>query len=106
MSFYDNILGVVPPMIGLDDTPPDDRAPEAPQAGGAPAAIPAGGPGHDRAAGEDAGADGLHSAASPGGEPDHDAVLHDALRAAGAPPHYLDSGHLVGAANLMAKEGV
>ncbi len=115
MSFYDNILGVLLPMTGeppkrrgFGDAPPDDGAPGASPPDEIPAAIPAGGPVQDRAAGEDAGADGLSSAApqSPGGVPDHDAVLHDALRAAGAPPHYLDSGHLVGAANLMAKEGL
>jgi hypothetical protein len=41
-----------------------------------------------------------------GGAPDHDAILEDALRAAGVPPHRLDSGHLVAAADLMAKEGL
>jgi hypothetical protein len=37
---------------------------------------------------------------------DHDAILEDALRAAGVPPQLLDSGHLVAAANLMANEGL
>ena len=54
MSFYDNILGLGVPVIGIGDTPPDDRAPDAPQAGGAPAAVPAGGPAQDFAGGDDA----------------------------------------------------
>jgi hypothetical protein len=39
-------------------------------------------------------------------DPDHDAVLDQALRAAYVQPQYLEPHHLVGAANLMAKEGL
>jgi hypothetical protein len=41
---------------------------------------------------------------SAGADPDHDAILDQALRAAGVPPQYLEPHHLVGAATLMAKQ--
>lgn len=81
-TFYDNILGM--PLIGTGDRQPvpNDR-PSDRQARGVAAAPPN--------AGED---------------PDHDAILDEALRAAFVPPERLDSGHLVGAATLMAKQGL
>jgi hypothetical protein len=82
-TFYDNILGM--PSIGIGNTQPvpNDRAPDRPQASGFAAAAPT--------AGEDL---------------DHDAILDEALRVAYVPPDRVDSGHLVGAATLMAKEGL
>ncbi len=139
MSFYDNILGVLPPAIGADDAPSDDRAPLQTSAAAFLARWPA-----DVAPGEDAGdrrslpstfydnilgrpflgtaspppvpkdrapdrppAPAVAAAPlDPAANPDHDTILDDTLRAAYVPPHQLDPGHLVGAANLMAKEGL
>src|ERR1043166_8689694 len=82
-TFYDNILGM--PLIDPGDRQPMpyDRAPDRPKAPAAAAMPP-----------------------SAGADPDHDAILEDALRAAYVPPHRLDTGHLVGAAHFMAKEGL
>jgi hypothetical protein len=41
-----------------------------------------------------------------GADRDHDAVLDETLRAAGVPTHRLEPHHLVGAATLMAKQGL
>jgi hypothetical protein len=105
MSFYDNILGVAVPIPGLDEAMFGDRTAGVPQPSGA--TFSAGQPAPDVAPEADRPDYRLPAAPqSPGADPDHDAVLDQALRAAGAPPHYLDSGHFVGAANLMAKEGL
>ena len=83
-TFYDNILGI--PLIGTGDTQPvsNDRAPGRPQASGFAAA----------------------AAPTAGAEEDHDAILDQALRAAYVPPEHLEPHHLVGAATLMAKQGL
>src|SRR2546428_491366 len=47
----------------------------------------------------------IGAAPTVGANPDHDAVLDQALRAAYVAPQYLEPHHLVGAAHLMAKEG-
>jgi hypothetical protein len=82
-TFYDNILGM--PLIGTGDRQPapNDRAPDRPQARGVAAAPPNTGEGLD-----------------------HDAILDQALRAAYVPPEHLEPHHFVGAAHLMAKEGL
>jgi Bacterial CdiA-CT RNAse A domain len=104
-SFYENILGNGVPVPGLAEALRGERPPAAPQASWA-TAIPAG-PAPDVAPVGDRSGSRLPAVPqTAGGAPDHDAILEDALRAAGVPPHRLDSGHLVAAANLMAKEGL
>jgi hypothetical protein len=99
MSFYDTILGPAEPVPGLYEallgipaaaaSPPLHPTVANPARGPAWAAAPA----ENRARNGDA-------------NTEHDAILYRAMRAAGIPPHRLDSAHLVGAANLMAKEGL
>jgi hypothetical protein len=104
-SFSENILGNGLPAPGLAEALRGERPPAVPQASWPtpPAARPApdAAPAIDRSSSNQ-----LPAAPQSGGAPDHDAILEATLRAAGVPPHRLDSGHLVAAANLMAKEGL
>jgi hypothetical protein len=102
MFFDDNIAGTPAPLPGLYEALTGNRAPDAPQFGGAALSVDA--PEPDRAPDVEP-RDRLPAAPQGAGNaPDHDAILEDALRAARVPPHRLDSGDLVAAANLMAKE--
>jgi hypothetical protein len=88
MSFSHNILGPAEPVPGLYEALMGNRAARAPETPRTPAAIRE------------------HREPKPDPNSEHDRTLYEALHAAGVPPHRLDSGHLVGAANLMAKEGL